>query len=40
MRTKRQGGEVTMWEMLSAELDDARLLVKPWIGAIDLYLAI
>ena len=29
-----------MWERLSAELDDARLLVKPWIGAISLYLAI
>jgi hypothetical protein len=29
-----------MWEMLSAELDDARLLVKPLTGAIPLYLAI
>ena len=29
-----------MWERLSAELDDARLLVKPWISAIFLCLAI
>jgi len=29
-----------MWKRLSAKLDDARLLFKPWIGAISLYLAI
>jgi hypothetical protein len=27
-----------MWKRLFAELDDARLLVKPWIGAIPLCL--